>query len=107
MHLSCFLLPIAIYNSRIDRLKVSIRLLVSLLFRSKTSPPPHPPPQFVLNSYCARLSGLSPPLVSFSGWTRPLGKQFLIAFNSKVKCVCDGSSLNLVQRQGGAGKFGI
>jgi hypothetical protein len=41
--------------------------------------------QFVLNSYCARLSGLgSPPLVNFSGWTRPLGKNFLISTQSKV-----------------------
>jgi hypothetical protein len=40
--------------------------------------------QFVLNSFCSRLNGLSPPLVNISGWTRPLGKNFLIALNAKV-----------------------
>jgi hypothetical protein len=40
-----------------------------------------------LDSYCARLNnGLSPPLVSFSGWTRPLGKNFLLSTHAKVFC---------------------
>jgi hypothetical protein len=37
-----------------------------------------------LNSYCARLIGLSPPLATLSGWTRPLGKKFLMSTQAKV-----------------------
>jgi hypothetical protein len=45
--------------------------------------------QFGLNSYCARLNGLSPAPAKLSGWTRPLGKNFLIAMNAKVMVLMD------------------
>ena len=51
------------------------------------------PLQLVLNSYCARLSGLSPPLVNFSGWTRPLGKNYLMSTHAKVP-ICDWAFLD-------------
>jgi hypothetical protein len=81
IHLAAFLLPVAAYNGRIDRLQVRQGASKHHFFEATIQPSL----QFVLNSYCARLSGLgSPPLVNFSGWTRPLGKNFLISTQAKV-----------------------
>jgi hypothetical protein len=83
-HLSAFLLPMALYNGRIQRLQVfepleqhPISVAAAHFFITCL--------QFHLNSYCARLNGLAPPLVDFSGWSRPLGKNFLISIHSKVR----------------------
>jgi hypothetical protein len=80
IHLSAIILPIAAYNGRIDRLQVWMHSTFDLLWCQEV----YFCAQFVLNSFCSRLNGLSPPLVNFSGWTRPLGKNFLIALNAKV-----------------------
>jgi hypothetical protein len=38
-----------------------------------------------LVSYSARLNNIPTPIDTFSGWTRPWGKQFLMQLNSKVQ----------------------
>jgi hypothetical protein len=82
IHLAAFLLPVAAYNGRIDRLQVCASRRIKAPF---FAPKIQTSVQFVLNAYCARLSGLgSPPLVDFAGWTRPLGKNFLISTQVKV-----------------------
>ena len=83
VHMSSFLLPLCAYNAYIEQLQVPrVPPLHSARHQATDTLP-----QSSLIAYTARLHNMVTPLHTFTGWTRPNSKEFLIHLNTKVQAV--------------------